>query len=109
MCLIYALHCSWQSFEAKEDHRYVLTAAQAREIYRLKFLAYKSASAPNTLGRGISNSVLLAEQYGVTSKTIRDIWNRKTWIHATAGVYDTEPVNTACRGVAHFDYLNLQV
>jgi len=91
------------------DHRYVLTAVQAREIFRLKFLAYKSASAPNTIGRAISNSVLLAAQYGVTSKTIRDIWNRKKWVHATAGLFDEQPVDGASGDVVHFEYLNQQV
>uniref|UniRef100_A0A7S0MJ20 Uncharacterized protein n=1 Tax=Cryptomonas curvata TaxID=233186 RepID=A0A7S0MJ20_9CRYP len=90
------------------DHRYVLTAVQAREIFRLKFLAYKSASAPNTIGRAISNSVLLAAQYGVTSKTIRDIWNRKKWVHATAGLFDEQPVDGASGDVVHFEYLNQQ-
>jgi hypothetical protein len=70
-------------------------------------LANKSASAPNFLGQEISNSELLAAQYGVSSKTIRDIWNRKTWVHATASL--VELVNNTSSDDRNFDFLNPQV
>jgi hypothetical protein len=65
------------------------------------------ASTPNLLGQEVSNSVLLAAQYGVSPKTIRDIWNRKTWISATADLYEKEQTQTI--NLANFQYLNLKV
>jgi hypothetical protein len=75
--------------------RYVLDRNKARDIYKLKFLAYKSASPPNAVGQAISSSVLLAAQYGVSSKTIRDIWHRKIWTHDTADLFEQEQANPA--------------
>ena len=34
-------------------------------------------------GKVKSQSRLLAEKYGVSPKTVRDIWNKKTWCFAT--------------------------
>ncbi len=85
----------------------ILTADQAREIYRLKFLASTSVSSPDLVGQEISNSVLLAARYGVSSKTIRDIWNRKTWINATTELCNQEQFNSA--GRAYFENLLVEV
>ena len=88
--------------------RYVLTPDQAREIYALNFLASTSSSTPNMLGQTeISSSVILAAQYSVSSKTIRDIWNRKTWTHATKQMFDQEHMNHV--SFANIEYLNLKV
>ncbi len=65
-------------------NRYVLDIDKARQIYRFKHLASTSVTTPNLLGQEISNSVLVAAHYGVSPKTIRDIWNRKTWNRANA-------------------------
>jgi hypothetical protein len=88
-------------------HRSVLNAGQVREIYRLNYLASNTASTPNLLGLEVSNSVLLAAQYGVSPKTIRDIWNRKTWAHTTADIFEIEKSQTINR--SNLDYLNLKV
>ena len=75
-----------KSFQpSMKGKRCVLSVDQAREIYKLKFLASTSASAPDAKGQfeDVSNCILLARMYGVSSKTIRDIWNRKTWANAT--------------------------
>ena len=58
----------------------LLTAHQAREIYRLKPEPFKPSTSP----RGQSQSRVLAQRYGMSPKAIRDIWNGRTWIHATA-------------------------
>ncbi len=76
-------------------HRCILDRNKARDIYKLKFLANKSTSPPNAEGQAISISVLLAAQYGVASKTIRDIWQRKIWTQDTADLYDQEQANPA--------------
>ena len=92
--------------EAKSQ-RCILSASQASEIYKLRFLASTSASDPNSTGHEISYSILLAAQYGVSSKTIRDIWNRKTWINATRQLFDQEQ---ACPiGIDNHEYFDRQV
>jgi hypothetical protein len=73
----------------------------------LNFLASTSALVPNTVGQEISNSVLLAAQYGVSSKTIRDIWNRKTWTHATKQMFGREHLNQV--SFANIEYLDIKV
>jgi hypothetical protein len=59
----------------------ILTTDQARTIYRLR-------SASTAEGGSLSKSVagkssLVAEMFGVSPKTIRDVWNRKTWIQVS--------------------------
>jgi hypothetical protein len=78
-----------------KSQRFVLSVGQAREIYGLKFLASTSGSAPGGVGQReeITYCVLLAARYGVSSKTIRDIWNRKTWASATKHLFDQEQVS----------------
>ena len=88
-------------------HRLVLTVCQARDIYGLNYLASNMASTPNLLGQEVSNSVLLAAQYGVSPKTIRDIWNRKSWAHSTADLFEREKSNTINR--SNLQYLDLKV
>ena len=88
---------------------FVLSGGKAREIYGLKVLASNSASVQDPQGRPeeISNCTLLAAKYGVSSKTIRDIWNRKTWVSATDHLIVQElvsPIDHSC-----FECLDLQV
>jgi hypothetical protein len=89
--------------------RFVLSVSQAREIYGLKFLASTSVSAQDAQGKHeeITYCVLLAAKYGVSSKTIRDIWNRKTWASATEHLFDQEQVSPIDRSC--FECLNPQV
>jgi hypothetical protein len=73
----------------------MLTEAQAIEIYKLK-LSFQSDHAAShfdprvrsLLMRGRSNP--LSERFGVSPRTIRDIWNRKTWAYATKSVWSQE-------------------
>jgi hypothetical protein len=54
----------------------ILTADQARMIYSLR----SESTAKNFELRSVAGkSSLVAELYGVSPKTIRDVWNRKTW------------------------------
>lgn len=62
----------------------ILTAEQAVEIYTKRNLKGSSHATSSC----ISNEV--AEQYGVNSKTIRDIWNRATWVKATRPLWTEE-------------------
>ena len=59
--------------------RIILTQWQAAEIYEMKPESGPAVSHR----RSASQSRLVAERYGVSSKTVRDIWNKKTWIFAT--------------------------
>ncbi len=66
------------------DRRIVLNEHQAVEIYRLK--------KPEPVGERVNRrseswSRLVAERYGVSPKTVRDIWNHKTWVLVTKGLY----------------------
>ena len=56
--------------------RAVLSESQAIEIYQLR---------PKRSGKSKSygNTIMLARKHSVSCKTIRDIWNRRTWIEHT--------------------------
>ena len=78
----------------------ILTADQAIQIYRLKPRGHNAdlcdqeavgANAPTCLkGRSID----FARKYGVSSKAIRDIWNRRTWAFATLPLLQEEHSST---------------
>jgi hypothetical protein len=61
--------------------RIILTAEQAMEIYGLKPAPRSDLLSKQQRTRGLS--LPIAKQYGVSPKTIRDIWNRRTWAFAT--------------------------
>eukprot|EP00960_Hanusia_phi_P050941 760511-Hanusia_phi.AAC.1 len=42
-------------------------------------------------------SKLLGAKYGVSPKTIRDIWNKRTWVHATVGLWSKEEQLSHCK------------
>lgn len=79
-----------------QRHRCViLTDDQAAEIYSLKSDYMRETSTFDSCFRsraqklkGKSSSV--CKWYGVTSKTIRDIWNRRTWTKATHHLWQGE-------------------
>jgi len=56
----------------------MLTAEQAVEIYK--------QMPPDSL-HVTSKSVIMGKQFGVSAKTIRDIWKRETWVKATRHVW----------------------
>jgi hypothetical protein len=59
----------------------ILTADQARMIYSLRS---ESTAQTYELRSVAGKSSLVAELYGVSPKTIRDVWNRKTWTQVVA-------------------------
>mmetsp|Transcript_6524 Transcript_6524/g.15193 ORF Transcript_6524/g.15193 Transcript_6524/m.15193 type:complete len:329 (+) Transcript_6524:217-1203(+) len=63
----------------RKPWRILLTGEQAREIYLRR---------PGTENPGTSLS--LAAEFGVSVKTIRDIWNRETWIRSTRPLWTPE-------------------
>ena len=72
----------------RPERRIILNAETAYEIYKLKIqimtnsLTFSSAMMSRSEKiRGKSKPIAL--KYHVSTKTIRDIWNRKTWVDAT--------------------------
>ena len=78
-------------------NRVVLNTALATEIYWYKLMltmptTFKSSlQGTHFIPRGASRK--LAVNYGVSAKTIRDIWNRKSWVKATLEL-ETQYYNT---------------
>ena len=67
----------------------ILTNALAIEIYKLKISMANNLVLPcSRLIRGRCNSV--GAHYGVSSRAIRDIWNRKAWSYATQHLWPLE-------------------
>jgi hypothetical protein len=56
----------------------MLTAQQAVEIYKLM---------PADSQHLTSRSMVVGKKFGVSAKTIRDIWKRETWVRATRPVW----------------------
>jgi hypothetical protein len=71
-------------------NRVVLNSDLAVEIYKKKIelllpTSFKSSlQGTQIMLRGMSAKI--AKSYGVSAKTIRDIWNRKSWVKATSGL-----------------------
>jgi hypothetical protein len=78
--------------QRKTTKRVILNREKAVEIYRLMTTLVEPKSYSATLDsskiniRGMSSKV--AVHYGVSPKAIRDIWNRKSWAHATGDLCD---------------------
>ena len=64
--------------------RTVLTEQEAVGIYRRKPQDANFKGVPTRN----SKSRLLAVHFGVSPKTVRDIWNQKTWTFATIGLWN---------------------
>ena len=78
--------------------RVILTPQLAEEIYTQKVVL----QTPRDFGSCFETSKLLkgqsgrvAKKYNVSAKTIRDIWNRRTWTFATCHLWRGEIVKSA--------------
>ncbi len=73
----------------------MLSEQQAVEIYtaKISLRAQSQDTAPNMNQMRVikGRSVRVALIYGVTSRTIRDIWNRRSWGWATRHLWCLEP------------------
>jgi hypothetical protein len=77
------------------SRRVVLTPKLAREIYEQKLKILTRKDSPGCLRRWSllrGQSVSVATRYNVSAKTIRDIWNRKTWTFDTSCLWQYEDV-----------------
>ena len=74
----------------------VLTSALATEIYMHKIRLQnqgKLAERHDQTSMMKGQSVPVSKIYNVSAKTIRDIWNRRTWTFATCHLWEDEPVS----------------
>jgi hypothetical protein len=88
--------------QAAPRRKVVLTDEKAAEIYVYKLATLRSGlSKPKNYSQVFlhtespkikGQSTLVAQQYAVSPKTIRDIWNRKTWANATRHLWSSETV-----------------
>ena len=103
----------------------MLTPQLAYEIYAQKLIFQAPTNfgscfeAANAKLKGKSNR--LAKQYKVSAKTIRDIWNRRTWTFATCNLWREEVSKSAegapysqvivisARSALNFDKISINV
>ena len=88
-CFITPTHCERCPMSAERKSKVVLTPQLAVEIYLHKLALENSGNIassfdPSKLLKG--RSVPISKKYNVSAKTIRDVWNRKTWAFATEKV-----------------------
>ena len=70
-----------------------LNEQQAMDIYMHKITTTKTTSAQLSDHNSFKvkgQSAPIAKRYGVSPKTIRDIWNRRTWAYATIHLWYLE-------------------
>eukprot|EP00960_Hanusia_phi_P076189 768527-Hanusia_phi.AAC.3 len=66
-----------------------ITIPVAQEIFRF-FQTNKAEAGPVEKWAPTQSSNTLAAQYGITAKAVRDIWNKRTWVHATHTLWTEE-------------------
>ena len=62
--------------------RAVLTHHQASTIFEMRGSVYNEAKCSRVTAC-TARSVMVSRIFGVSSKTVRDIWNKRTWRHCT--------------------------
>ena len=77
----------------------ILTEKQAKEIYQIYLADFSPSSSFMEAKNGTSTQ--LASIYGVSPKTIRDIWNRRTWTSVTSLVVNEVDASVKLRGVCY--------
>ena len=72
----------------------MLTEKQAAEIYMLKLsqrTRHSNVLSPDRCMRSLRGKCgLVAKTYGVSPRSVRDIWNRYTWEEATCHLWENE-------------------
>ena len=82
----------------------MLSASDAVEIYQCKLCL---GEVKETVDVGLNIQMIrgqcfpLAKKYGVSPRTIRDIWNRRTWGYATKHLWPIENEITRATSAAH--------
>eukprot|EP00961_Rhodomonas_salina_P124842 1682654-Rhodomonas_salina.3 len=76
-------------FKHPSSKRQQLTSDEAAEIYSMRPAFAKGS----TLRKGcMEKSKMIAPHFGVTPKTVRDIWHARTWVLATRHLWTQEEV-----------------
>ncbi len=80
--------------QSSQRGKVVLNPKLAAEIYEMKLTllvpdTFQSCLADSRL-RIRGKSAQLSNKYGVSAKTIRDIWSRRTWTNATCHLWDRD-------------------
>jgi len=74
----------------------MLTESQAIDIYKCKL--YLQAQCSKSCSADIQRRLLrgkcgpVSKKFGVSPRIVRDIWNRHTWGHATAYLWEQEQI-----------------
>ena len=68
--------------------RSLLSEKDAIEIYQYRKAAVNSSAMRDACLHGKSSAV--AEKYKISPKTVRDIWNRRTWIQETRHLWSED-------------------
>ena len=93
-CLGLIMQTGLQCVRADPSHGQVLSSPQVIEIYKHKLRLLRPSTFESCLQSAESRikgqSVPVASLFGVSPKTVRDIWNRRTWAHATNFLWDHE-------------------
>jgi hypothetical protein len=77
-----------RKFKPSSSKRQQLTAEEAAEIYKMRPVVEGKGKRPK---RGsMIRCKAIAPKYGVSAKTIRDIWRGRTWIEATRHLWTSE-------------------
>jgi len=77
-----------RKFKPSSSKRQQLTAEEAAEIYSMRPVVEGKGKRPK---RGsMIRCKTIAPKYGVSAKTIRDIWRGRTWIEATRHLWTSE-------------------
>ena len=77
----------------------MLTEQQAIDIYHIKLRHLEDQKCKLSI-RGMSGPV--SKIYGVSARTIRDIWNRKTWAFTTDHDSTTDSLTPALQAEIEF-------
>ena len=72
----------------------VLNEDLAAEIYRCKLALKSTSCGENAESRNRGQSLPVSREFGVSPKTIRDIWSRRTWTCATYHLWIDEVDDT---------------
>ena len=97
--MIEGVNSSGESFRSPKR---ILTEKQAKEIYQIYLAEFGPSSSKSFLVKTKnSTSTRLASMYGVSPKTIRDVWNGRTWTSVTSQVVHEGGVFAKLRGVCY--------
>eukprot|EP00961_Rhodomonas_salina_P013008 175029-Rhodomonas_salina.2 len=82
-------------FKHPSSRRQQLTLDEAAEIYSMR----PEFAKGSTLRRGcMVKSKMIAPLFGVTPKTVRDIWHARTWVLATRHLWTEEEIAYRAKG-----------